>query len=57
MAATICQDCGKEVPYGSGWGGRGVCTKCRAQRACNAAKKLANETGRTYGSKTHGKAL
>jgi len=54
---TLCQDCGEKVPYGSGWGGRGVCTKCRSKRAYLAAKKLAKETGRTHGSKTHGKAL
>lgn len=57
-APNICQDCGKVIPYGTAaWGGRGVCGPCRSRRAYVAAKKLAKDTGRTFGSKTHGKAL
>lgn len=55
---NVCQDCDDPIPYGStAWGGAGVCAKCRSKRAYVAAKKLAKETGRTHGSKTHGKAL
>jgi len=58
VAENRCQDCGSTIPYAStAWGGRGVCASCRSKRAYLAAKKLAKETGRTHGSKTHGKAL
>lgn len=47
-----CMDCGGQIPYGVGWGGGGVCVKCRAERSHKAAKKQAEVSGKVLGSKT-----
>lgn len=53
MSQRRCQDCGEPVEYGRGWGGGGVCYKCRAKRA-NASRtarmKLSGKTVRHKGS-------
>ena len=44
-----CQDCGKTLEYGRGFGGGGVCPSCRSHRAHASAKKRAELAGKVYG--------
>lgn len=44
----VCQDCGGDVPYGVGFGGR-VCTSCRAKRANKSRRERERLAGRSTG--------
>lgn len=46
-----CQDCGKAIEYGRGWGGNSVCAPCRGKRGANSAKKQAQAAGKAHGDK------
>lgn len=46
----LCVDCEQPIPYGVGWGGGGVCPKCRGKRASNAAKRQAELSGKSHGN-------
>jgi len=46
-----CQDCGKEVKYGEGWGGGHVCSSCRAKRANKSRRDREKAAGRPTGTR------
>jgi hypothetical protein len=46
-----CNDCGKPVEYGRGWGGQGVCATCRGKRGAASAKRRAALSGKVHGDK------
>ena len=48
----VCQDCGEKIEYGRGWGGS-VCVKCRAKRASDSRRRLAELRGTPYAAKKH----
>lgn len=45
-----CQDCGKNIEYGRGFGGGGVCPSCRGKRAAASAKRQSELAGRVHGN-------
>jgi hypothetical protein len=49
---AICQDCREPIPYGVGFGGS-VCPKCRARRAADSRRRLAELRGTPYAAKKH----
>jgi hypothetical protein len=51
MSEHKCMDCGAVLKYGEGWGGGGVCPRCRATRAHRKAKENAKASGRVLGSR------
>lgn len=48
---SVCVDCKEEVKYGEGWGGSGVCTRCRAKRANKSRRDREKAAGRSTGTR------
>jgi hypothetical protein len=48
-----CQDCGKAIQYGVGFGGGGVCPSCRGKRASDSRRRLAELRGTPFAGKKH----
>ena len=52
-----CQDCGGEIKYGVGWGGGGVCHRCRAARAHRSRAEHQKVSGKPNANKWVGDPL
>ena len=46
-----CVDCGNPIEFGRGWGGGGVCPKCRGRRGAKSAMEKAKLAGKGFGNK------